>query len=367
MGVKQKLHDIFFQNTITKKMYCKASYIKGKIHYGRELATPIKKYKAHNTKPIFLIFTPEHANLGDHAIAYAEQKMLNRLGIRYYEITGNQLYILHQYGYFNLLNNTTIFVNGGGNLGMLWPEIEKMNRWIISELKDSTICIMPNSIYYTPGEDGKKEFRKSIEIYNRHPRLYMYAREETSYGIMKKVYKNVKLIPDVVLSLNECQDLKNRRRGCLFCMRDDVERTLSDKEYQVLYYEAKKLFGEIGVSNTVLDYDVSPADRKKELEKKLKEYQQVELVVTDRLHGMIFCAITGTKCIVLNGKSPKIRGCYHWIETLDYISFMENAADLNVIYKSMPDYPHKYEKGDMQSRFQELEQDIRNIVKFGKW
>lgn len=367
MGVKQRLHDIFFQNTITKKMYCKASYIKGKIYYGRELATPIKKYKAHNRKPVFLIFTPEHANLGDHAIAYAEQKMLNRLGITYYEITGKQLYTLHQYGYFKLLNNATVLVNGGGNLGMLWSEIEKMNRWIISELKDSTICIMPNSIYYAPGEDGQQEFRRSIEIYNRHPRLYMYARELTSYDIMKKAYKNVKLIPDVVLSLNECKNSKDQRKGCLFCMRDDVERTLSDEEYQILYQEAKKLFGEIGFSNTVLDYNVKPSDREKELKKKLIEYQQAELVVTDRLHGMIFCAITGTKCIVLNGKSPKIRGCYHWIEKLDYISFIENAADLNVVYASMPDYPHQYEMGDMQVMFQKLEKDIGHIVEFGTW
>ena len=50
-------------------------------------------------------------------------------------------------------------------------------------------------------------------------------------------------------------------------------------------------------------------DRKIQIELKLKEFCSAELVVTDSLHAMIFCAITGTPCIVLNSKSPKLKGC----------------------------------------------------------
>ena len=41
---------------------------------------------------VFLVLTPEHANLGDHAIAYAEAEMLKKAGIDYVEITGKTFF-----------------------------------------------------------------------------------------------------------------------------------------------------------------------------------------------------------------------------------------------------------------------------------
>ena len=366
MNVKKTIHDLFFKNKKTKTLYCIASYLKGRIYYGFTLVLPIIKYKVLNKQPVFLIFTPEHANLGDHAIAYSEQKIFNKLGIKYYEVTGRQLYILQQYGYLKILNNAVVFLNGGGNLGTLWPDIERMNRLIISTIKRSTICIMPNSIYYGEDDEGKIEFKKSIEIYNQHPRLYIYARESISYKIMKCSYRNVKLMPDMLLALNKC-DSPVTRKGCIFCMRDDIERTLSYEERNVLYDKAKTIFGDIHISNTVLDYNVSVSNRNSELESKFDEFRKTELVVTDRLHGMIFCAITGTKCIVLNGRSPKISGCFQWIEKLDYITLIENLEEFEEAYYNMPQYPTYCMSEEMKMMFQELEKDIVNLIVLGKW
>lgn len=366
MNVKKIIHDLLFKNKKTRTLYCAASYLKGRIYYGFILVLPIIKYKVLNRRPVFLVFTPEHANLGDHAIAYSEQKIFNKLGIKYYEITGKQLYILQQYGYLKILNNAVVFVNGGGNLGTLWPDIERMNRLIISTIDRSTICIMPNSIYYGEDDDEKIEFQKSIKVYNQHPRLYIYARELTSYKIMKRSYKNVKLMPDMALSLEKCNKSVTRK-GCLFCLRDDVERTLSHEERNVLYDKAKAMFGKIHISNTVLNHNVSVLNRDRELEAKFDEFRKMELVVTDRLHGMIFCAITGTKCIVLNGRSPKIKGCFQWISDLGYITLIEDFEEFEEAYYNMPPYPVHYTIGEMKTMFQELEKDIVNLSALGKW
>ena len=59
---------------------------------------------------------------------------------------------------------------------------------------------------------------------------------------------------------------------------------------------------------TVLSYDVSVEKREEELKRKFNEFKSAKLVVTDRLHGMVFAAITGTNCIVINSKSPKNEG-----------------------------------------------------------
>lgn len=343
MSTKQKVYAICFENKILKKIYTSISYVKWKIYYKMKLVIPINRYKKSVKNPVFLIFTPEHANLGDHAIAYAESILLNQAGIQYYEITGKTLYKLEQYGYLSILNHATILINGGGNLGNLWPLIEKMNRAIIKQNPDSKIYVFPNSIFYGEDEYGRKEFEISKEIYNKHKNLYLCAREKISYDIMKNAYKNVKLAPDMVFTLNKSQEIVERK-GCLWCMRNDVERTLADDQEDKLKQQLVDIYRDnIKDSNTVLPYDVSVESRKEELERKFKEFKSANLVVTDRLHGMIFAAITGTNCIVINSKSPKMKGCYEWIKDLEYISFVDDMKNIDNIIEKFPVYPHKYD------------------------
>ena len=40
---------------------------------------------------------------------------------------------------------------------------------------------------------------------------------------------------------------------------------------------------------------------------KFKDFQKSELVITDRLHGMVFCAISGTPCIVFGNYNQKVK------------------------------------------------------------
>ena len=119
MKIKQRIHDLCFSVTFTKKLYCTISYCKRKVYYWFLLVKPILKYKRENKKPVFLVFTPEHANLGDHAIAFSEKRILDKMGLEYYEITGRNLTILNQFGFLQILDKALILVNGGGNLGTL--------------------------------------------------------------------------------------------------------------------------------------------------------------------------------------------------------------------------------------------------------
>ena len=42
------------------------------------------------------------------------------------------------------------------------------------------------------------------------------------------------------------------------------------------------------------------------LNKKFREFSERNLIITDRLHGMIFAAITGTPCVAMDNISHKI-------------------------------------------------------------
>lgn len=355
--MKEKLRGVFFSSPVLKKIYCAVSHVKGWIRCNKALATPIRKFQKDVPGGVFLVFTPEHANLGDHAIALAETRLLQKNNIPFLEITGAQLFKLAQYGFLDMLNGFPIFINGGGNLGTLWPDIEEMIRLIIEKNPASPITIFPSTIHYENDEGGKGSFDLSKEIYNGHNDLTIYAREQISFDVMKGEYDDVRLMPDMVLSLDERRT--GERKGCILCLRDDVERTLSISQREQVKYQAELLFGvEVKEVSTVRDKNIAVSDREIALQQIFDELGGAELVITDRLHGMIFCAITGTKCVVLDSKSPKLRGCYRWICNLPYIIFADKVEDVTAAYLKIRDAKGTYQPADFAGCWNQLKEEI---------
>lgn len=323
-----------------------------------ELRRMYKKRFRENPRTVFLLLTPEHGNLGDHAIAYAETSMLNSLGIDYIEITGRKLEEMKWRNQLGAMNGFPILVNGGGNLGTLWMDVEILQRELISKNPKSPIAILPNTIFYDNSDWGKEEFEKSVNLYNRHSKLALYAREKVSYELMRQAYRNVKLIPDMVLSLNQC-GTDRERRGGLICLRNDCEKTRSAEQERTIRQQTEKLFGDaVCDTDMVVDGSIPVSQRAKALHDKFDHFSGAELVITDRLHGMIFCAITGTPCIVINSKSPKVRGCYEWIQNLDYIRFVDDVSQIAEEFQNIPKAEHLYEHSHLMPYYEELKEDI---------
>ena len=76
-------------------------------------------------------------------------------------------------------------------------------------------------------------------------------------------------------------------------------------------------------------------EKKGTLEGKLVQMEQVCLVVTDRLHGMVFAAITATPCVVLDNYNHKIRETYKWLEHLPYIRYVSELQELNIAIQEL--------------------------------
>ena len=310
-------------------------------------------------RAVFLILTPEHGNLGDHAIAKAETDLLTALNIPYIEVTGLTLNKLSKC--LNVMNGRPILINGGGNLGTLWPDVETLIRSIILSNKRSKILLFPSTIYYENDPEGNQEKERSVTVYGSHPNLTLYARERLSYELMQNLYRNVKLAPDMVLRLNECRP-GSARGGCILCLRSDLERTMQPTEYSVLRETVEELFKNC---TTFLDMEqhraIPISARDSALEKQFDAFRRAELVITDRLHGMLFCAISGTPCIVLNSKSPKVLGCYAWIKDLPYIRFCDDAGKIAQIYQDIPKQEWHYEPEKLLPYYEDLKYDLLRI------
>ena len=107
---------------------------------------------------------------------------------------------------------------------------------------------------------------------------------------------------------------------------------------------------------------MSPAQREAALREKWTQLAGAALVITDRLHGMIFSALTETPCIALDSKSPKLRGCYEWMRKLDYITFADSPADIGLLYERLKKAPRHYDNADYLRQMQPLRADILQAI-----
>ena len=310
-----------------------------------------------------LVMTPTHGNLGDQAIAWAELCLAKKEKIKVIEVSCEDLSFLSSRNMLHILNKRTILLNGGGYLGPIWPESEQMLQNIITKCPDSCILAFPNTVYYENNDYGCQAFDQSKRVYNAHKHLKLYARENTSYEIMKSAYNNVELCPDVVLSLDvKKSDIE--RSGCTLFLRRDKEKTLRQQETDSICDNVKQIFGyNYRLSDTVRDYGISKRTREKELEKMFCEFMSSELAITDRMHGMIFAAITETPCIVLASKSHKLQGSYEWIKDLSYIAFCKSPEEIPQVYEKISNASRNFESINIKEKYQGLMQEITAMCK----
>lgn len=308
------------------KQRLKPHYIKAMNNYHYRNLRSLR-----DEQKIILFGTPEHDNLGDHAIAYAIHKFL-RDHLPDYNIIEVPTYEYKLYA--EALQKCVkpgdiIALSGGGNFGDEYIDEENLRRSVISTFKNNKVILFPQTIFFSKSEKGASEFAQSRNIYSQHDQLTMVAREAFSYEILKEHFPNnqVLLTPDIVLYLHE-EDAKVERQGALICLRDDIESVTPPEQIRKIKELFQKTFDSVTVTDTVISRPVAKEKREMELRQKWDEFRKAEIVITDRLHGMVFAAITGTPCIVLSNYNYKVKGTYDWIKHLDYIIFTENPDEI---------------------------------------
>ncbi|WP_243279470.1 polysaccharide pyruvyl transferase family protein [Clostridium saudiense] len=291
-----------------------------------------KKYKT--KKKIIHILTPLHGNMGDQAIVYATNKYL-RDNFKDYNIL--EIYRRDIYKYMKSLKKAVnpedlIVLIGGGNMGNLWINEEVDRRFVIKNFPNNKIISMPQTISFTSDSDGDMELAKTKNIYNKNNNLILISREKKSYKLMQEYFedKDIKLNPDTVLYLNNTVDTnKYKREYIMTCLRNDKEGILGNKK-DVLINKLKNEFGQVVEYDTVVNKTIFKEQREKELNDMFDKFLKAKMVITDRLHGMVFCVITKTPCIVTKSIDHKVTGTYEWIEDLNYIKLVDDL-DFNKI------------------------------------
>ena len=335
--------------------------IKCDIKYARSLIFPLGR-------KIYVIGTPLYSNLGDSAITIAQKQLLCDCGYTrksIVEVTQSE-YWMHRNVIRKLVErNALVCLVGGGNMGDEWFLEEKFRRQVIRDFPKNKIVIFPQTIHYSDSEKGVQEKENSVKIYNRHNQLTLVAREKKSFEVMKQLYPENQILftPDIVLYLEgEALGIKEQKReGIMLCLRDDAERNITDEEKNKIVEVIKQKDYKYRVTDMYAEGPVTKENRKNLVIKKMKEFASAELVITDRLHGMVFSVITGTPCIVMSNYNHKVSGTYDWIKFLGYVRWADTVDEaINNIECMQKVGSMKYTSVVFASYYDEIKKIIMN-------
>lgn len=291
----------------------------------------LKKYK--NIKKIIYCLVPSHGNLGDQAIAYATRRFFNDNFKEYkvLEFERDEIYIYERLIKSILNKDDLIVLHGGGNMGNIYIQEEEPRRFIISKFKNNKIISMTQTIMFTDDSKGNKEKEKTVKLYNKNHNLILLAREDRSYQIMRQLFIDCKVteILDIVFYLEDLFKVNKNRKYIMTCLRKDKESYFRER-VDGLLQKLKKDYSNVVESDTIVNKAVNKSTRERELFKIWDDFRNAKVVITDRLHGMIFATITKTPCIVLRSLDHKIIESYKWVKDLNYIRFVEEI-DVNNI------------------------------------
>jgi exopolysaccharide biosynthesis predicted pyruvyltransferase EpsI len=314
----------------------------------------IKEYRKYISKlnisdngtNVFIMGTPLHGNLGDHLIALGEEQLLvERLSDLNIVDIPMPIYANCRKKVMRMIGkNDCVLISGGGWLGSLWMHNEIYVRNIVRDFHDNLLIIMPQTVYYEDNDQGKNEMEISRNIYKEHKRLHLCLRDEASYNFsisndLVGDSNRCFLLPDMALGYKTQEDMTHplNKNDALVCFRYDREKILSDEDAQAVREYLWSLGLDTTDTTTVYQYGITHRDRQAEVENKIKEYRSAKIVVTDRLHSMVFSAIAGTSCVAFDNKTQKVSGVYRWMKHLSYIKIACNIEEAKMAIKYLLD------------------------------
>lgn len=316
------------------------------------------------TGPKFFAFgTPNYTNLGDQAVSLAQRRYIEQEfpAYTYIEILEEDNEAAIKAVQAVIQPQDIVSYVGGGNMGNLYLDHEQARRRVFETFTENLTISFPQSIHFEDTPEGKKEQALSQAAYRQNPNLYLVARDAQSYHRMQYTFhdNHVLFTPDMVLYF-EHHFPTAQRSGALFVLRHDGERVIDEH----LVTELEHRLGQNRPherTDTVLDSvdRITPVNREQLFRQELDLFSQQEIVITDRWHGMVFCALTGTPCLLFGNSYGKGKHAYvDWLEHLDWIDYTDETEPERLmpeIERLMATAPHDF---SVRRDFKQLHQVI---------
>ena len=109
-------------------------------------------------------------------------------------------------------------------------------------------------------------------------------------------------------------------------------------------------------TDTYVPYSIPYESERKEVQNKLLEISHAKLVITDRLHGMIYSVITGTPVIAMDNISGKVGQAYtQWLVDFNFVKFVSSLEQVKELVPQMLEIDNcKYNNLELIKKYQPI-------------
>lgn len=291
-------------------------YVLG-ILYGTRLRMEVYKSVLLRKKIAFLLGTATYGNIGDLAISRSSEEYIHR-NFSSYTVISVTAYIADKNRHYLsrvIRDSDLVFIQGGGNFGDIYPDIEIERRRLLKSIRGHKIVMLPTSF----NVDGNFDQSDYADV------SFAIRESKSMTSAIQKMgnYNKLLLVPDIVLSLNvnkKALDTSGGIKSVGLVIRDDKEKQENAALNTLMQMmDSEKLsinkfdttFSTRGIFSKKLRNNV--------INQLLEKIKSNDLIVTDRLHGMILSVVVGVPVVVFDNSTNKI---LHTVK--DWLS--DNAA-----------------------------------------
>lgn len=294
------------------------------------MESPVRTGPA-DQRHMFVFLAADYGNLGDLAITHAQLAFLAR---EFPDFIIEEVPISRTLGAVKRLRHTikdgdVLTLVGGGNTGDMYDDIQYLRELVVAAFPRNQIISFPQTLEFSESFYGRLAAWHAQRIYNGHRRFVVAARDSVSFRRALAMFPRCRVVlaPDVVLTLDARTG--GHREGVAVALREDLERGLDDSA-RMRIEKAVRNFGNVRRMDTHLgDRRFSREQANAELKSFWERFGSSELVVTDRLHGMIFAVITGTPCLAFDSGTHKVANFYRdWLEDVPGVLLLTSPDEV---------------------------------------
>ena len=272
-----------------------------------------------------LLDFPNYANVGDSAIWLGEQSFLRGIGA---SISYTCDIVTYSQEDLARLTSGTILLQGGGNLGDLWPDMQHFREAVIRAFPDRKILQLPQSIHFAK----KANLERARAVFNAHPDLTLLLRDERSLQFARNEFRAKSLLcPDMAFALGPLDHPEPPTHEVVWLSRTDIESSrytvctpepgvhqtdwLEDDPSALLAinnFLTRRMWRRLRIEclrRRPLSRTYDPLARQR-LVRGCKILSRGKAVVTDRLHGHILSLLMGIPHVLLDNNNGKLRSFY---------------------------------------------------------
>ncbi len=278
---------------------------------------------------VALLDVPDHPNVGDSAIWLGARAVLAALG------RGPELECdvdtFDPDALRSAVAGRTVLINGGGNLGDLWPRHQALRERAIEAFHDRPVIQLPQSIHFR----SEETLERARTAFAGHPDLTLLCRDERSVELARRHFGTAGVLrcPDLALCVPparlEAHRVRRPTTDVLWLVRSDHEsawplasfppgaRDWLDEPAGAAGTLARWLAPRVarrgsGILRSIHTRALATgaADR---VSRGVRLLTSARVVVTDRLHAHILCALLGIPHVLMADAFGKIEAhCATW-------------------------------------------------------